>query len=112
MRNIHAVLFALAVSAAGCSSSVSTSTSPPAGPDSSTLTGTWAGDLSLTGTTAKMSWTLTQAGSNVTGRALVLLPNGTVLLNGAFSGTFSGAVLSYTIDISAGGIPSQPACTG
>ena len=34
------------------------------------------------------------------------------VLNGALSGTVSGSTLTYTIDARAGGIPSEPGCTG
>ncbi|MEP7310840.1 MAG: hypothetical protein ABJA98_35535 [Acidobacteriota bacterium] len=78
----------------------------------STLTGTWSGDLPIQGTAARMTWTLTQADSAVSGPVLVLLPTGTVLLNGALAGTLSGSTLTYVIDIGPGAIPSQPSCTG
>ena len=59
-----------------------------------------------------MTWTLTQNGSSVSGPALVLLPTGTVLMNGVLTGTLSGTQLTYTIRVSAGGIPTEPNCTG
>jgi hypothetical protein len=77
-----------------------------------TLTGTWSGDLSLQGVTTRMMWTLTQTDASVAGPVLVLLPTGTVLLNGMLAGTVSGSTLTYTIDIGAGAIPAQPTCTG
>lgn len=81
-------------------------------PSSPVLTGTWSGDLVLQGTTARMTWTLTQNGGSVIGSVLVALPNGVVLLNGTLSGTLSGTTLTYTIAVPPEGIPSQPACTG
>jgi hypothetical protein len=86
--------------------------SSPTQPTPTTLTGTWSGDLSLSGVTARMTWTLTQTNASVSGPVLVLLSSGTVLLNGALSGTLSGSTLTYVINIGAGGIPSQPACVG
>ena len=59
-----------------------------------------------------MTWTVTQTNNSVTGPVLVQLPNGVVLLNGALSGNLSGSVLTYTIAVSAGGIPTYPSCTG
>jgi hypothetical protein len=61
-----------------------------------------------------MTWTLTQAsgGATVTGPMLLVLPSGTVLLNGALTGTLSGTTLTFVINVAAGGIPSQPSCTG
>jgi hypothetical protein len=104
-------ILACLVSAPACDSS--SSTMPP--PQSTDLTGTWAGDLalqSLQGITARMTWTLTQNNNAVAGSVLVSLPNGTVLLNGTLSGTLSGSTLTYVIVVSPGGIPSQPACAG
>jgi 2-keto-4-pentenoate hydratase/2-oxohepta-3-ene-1,7-dioic acid hydratase in catechol pathway len=101
--------------ASACSSS--SSTAPPQ-PQPLNLTGTWSGDLVLQGTTARMTWALTQTNSAVTGSALISLPSGTVLLNGALSGTLSGlsglsgSTLAYTIVVSPGGIPTRPTCSG
>jgi hypothetical protein len=96
-------------------SSACVSLTAPASPSTATpsdLGGTWSGDLNLQGTTARMNWTLTQNGTSVAGPVLVLLPTGIVLLNGSLSGTLSGSRLVYSIAVSPGGIPSQPACTG
>jgi hypothetical protein len=99
----------LALTTASCSVESTTT-----GPTSNVinLAGTWAGDLAVQGTTARMTWTLTQSGSSVSGPVLVMLPNGIVLLNGALSGTINGNSLTYTINVASGGIPSQPGCTG
>ena len=94
-----------------CSSTTTTAPTPPPTANT-TLNGVWSGDLSLQGITARMTWTLTQAGSAVTGPVLVVLPTGTVLLNGALTGTVSGSTLNYTINIGSGAIPSQPNCVG
>jgi len=59
-----------------------------------------------------MTWTLTQDTTQVSGPALVLLPSGTVLLNGSLSGTLNGTTLDYTITVAPGGIPAQPPCAG
>jgi hypothetical protein len=59
-----------------------------------------------------MTWTLSQNGSAVFGPVLVLLPSGIVLMNGTFAGSLAGNVVSYTITVPAGGIPSNPSCTG
>ena len=67
-------------------------------PPTSTLTGKWSGDLSINGTPTRMTWTLTEDATRVNGEVLVLLPNGTVLLNGVLSGTLTGTTLSYTTD--------------
>ena len=77
-----------------------------------TLAGRWSGDLLLNTIPARMTWTLTQDTTQVGGPALVLLPSGTVLLNGLVSGTLNGTTLDYTITVAPGGIPALPSCTG
>jgi hypothetical protein len=106
MRWTLAVVLAAALFA-GCSDS---SPGAPSGPPN--VSGTWAGDLTIQGSTSRMTWTLSQTGAGVSGPVLVLLPNGIVLLNGTLAGTMAGSVLTYTINVAAGAIPSQPACTG
>ncbi len=59
-----------------------------------------------------MTWTAAQTGTSVTAPVLVAQPNGVVLLNGTLSGTLSGTVLTYTIRVGAGGIPTEPSCSG
>ena len=59
-----------------------------------------------------MVWTLTQTGTAVSGPVILVLPTGTVLLNGALTGTFNGSALTYAIAVNAGGIPAQPQCVG
>lgn len=109
MRFRWAGLLLVLMTAFACSSHNST----PAAPSNAiNLTGTWSGDLVLQGTTRRMTWTLTQSGTTVTGPVLVLEPNGVVLLNGTLNGTLSGSTMQYTIGVAAGGIPSQPSCTG
>lgn len=93
--------------AAGCSSN-STSPSPPP----LNVTGTWVGTVTFEGISARMTWVLTQTGPNVTGPATVAIPDGTVLLNGALTGTLTGTSLDYTIAVANGGIPQKPACAG
>jgi hypothetical protein len=93
--------------AVGCSGS-STTPSPPA----IDLDGVWAGNVTVLGMTARMTWTLTQTNTNVTGPALLGLSNGAVLLNGSLTGSLSASTLTFTIAVGPGGIPSQPSCTG
>ena len=87
---------------------------PPTSPSAQTLnlSGNWAGDLPVQDSLARMTWTVTQNNNTVTGPVLIVLPTGVVLLNGALSGTLSGSTLNYTIDVTPGGIPSEPACSG
>lgn len=96
----------------GCSGG--TSNNSPTSPSTINLTGAWSGDFMVQDSTARMTWTLTQVnGSNtVAGPVVLVLPSGTVLLNGALAGTLSGSTLTFIITVVAGGIPSQPSCTG
>src|SRR5436853_4015324 len=81
-------------------SACNTSNSPSSpSPATLNLTGTWTGNLSLMGTSARMTWTLTQTGTSVTGPVLVALPTGVVLMNGSLTGTLSGSSLPYNITI-------------
>jgi hypothetical protein len=108
MRCYRILLLLALVATAGCGSTESPSA--PSSPVS--FSGNWAGDLAFQGTTARMTWTLAQNGASVTGPVLIVLPSGVVLLNGTLSGTVSGSTLTYSIDVRAGGIPSEPGCTG
>jgi len=76
------------------------------------LTATWAGPITIDGTDARMTWTLTQVNQAVTGPVTVLLPTGTVLMNGFLAGTLSGMTLPYTISVGNGGVPTRPTCAG
>ena len=96
----------------GCMTACTIETTTTQPTPAQTLTGNWSGDLPIQGAAARMTWTLTQTDSAVTGPVLVLLPTGTVLLNGALAGTLSGSTLTYVINIGPGAIPSQPSCTG
>ena len=107
MRRAWLLVAALTL-VAGCSEK------SPEAPSSSipNVTGTWTGDLTIEGVTGRMTWTLTQSGTSVSGPVLVSLPSGTVLLNGTLTGTLTGTSLPYTINITAGGVPTRPSCTG
>jgi len=101
--------FAVAVAGVGCGDK-STPTTPA--PTQLDVSGRWAGDLTVQGVSGRMTWTLTQTNTSVTGPVLVSLPSGTVLLNGFLTGTLTGTSLSYTIAVGPGGIPNQPTCGG
>lgn len=105
------VVAAAIACASACGDKTSTATAPSA-PTALSLAGMWTGDLVLQATSTRMTWTLSQVGTGVTGSVLVGLPNGTVLLNGSLNGTITGSTLAYTIAVQPGGIPSQPTCTG
>jgi hypothetical protein len=109
MRTICAALMIVALLfAPACDDDTPTDPSEPA----LNLTGTWRGAITVNNTPAQMTWTLTQTNASVTGPALVALSSGTVLMNGALTGTLSGMTLTYTIAVPAGGIPLQPSCSG
>jgi len=107
-RRLLATLLCI-VAAWGCNDS---SPNNPAAVTQATLTGRWTGDLIVQGVTGRMTWTLSQTGTSVTGPVTIGLPNGVVLLNGTLSGTLTGTSLDYTIAVAASGVPDQPACTG
>lgn len=109
MRRIVLKIVSALLVAGSVACSHSTTAPAPAVLD---VSGRWTGTFDAQGMTAVVTWTLTQSGAAVTGPALLGLSNGLVLLNGTLNGTVSGSTLTYTIDVSPGGIPTQPACTG
>jgi hypothetical protein len=76
------------------------------------LTGTWRGTISVGNTPASMTWTLTDTAGSITGPVLIGLSTGTVVLNGSLTGTLTGTALAYIVSVPAGGVPSQPGCSG
>lgn len=108
LKPLAALCLACTLALAACSndSSPSTPTQP------TNVAGTWVGNVTVAGTSARMTWTLSQTGTTVNGPVLLGLANGTVLLNGALTGTISGNSLTYSIAVAPGGIPLQPACSG
>src|SRR5262249_47885771 len=110
MRSARWLLLALVIVEAACGSS--SGTTGPTQPSRVDVTGTWSGNLTLQGTTARMIWTAVQTTDALSGSVVVVLPSGTVLLNGVLSGTVAGSAVTYTIGVNPGGIPTQPACTG
>src|SRR5207253_1387653 len=98
--------------AVACGDDATPTTPPATQPAPLNVAGTWSGSLVIEGTTARMTWTLTQSGASVTGPVLVALPSGTVLANAALSGTVTTSTLTYTIAVPPGGIPAQPSCSG
>ena len=109
MRHLLVPILVVVLASVACSSTTSPITPTPA---PLSLSGTWTGDLSVLGTLTRTTWTISQTNNSVTGSALVLLPSGVVLLNGQFAGTLAGSVLTYTITVPPGGIPTNPGCTG
>jgi hypothetical protein len=109
---MHRTLLLLCLCLAVSSACGDTAPTTPTTPQSTDLSGTWSGGLTVGAETARMTWTLTQSNGGVTGPVLVALSTGVVLLNGALTGTLAGSVLTYTITVSAGGIPTQPQCVG
>jgi len=108
-RGVLAVCLCLILGLPACSDN---SPATPTTPQPLDLSGTWRGDITVSGASARMTWTLTQSSGSVSGPVLVALPDGIVLLNGSLTGTIAGSTLTYTIAVAAGGIPAQPQCTG
>jgi hypothetical protein len=107
-RGVLALIVSVALAPACSNQSPATPTTGPR----LNLSGTWVGTLVVEGATARMTWTLSQLNTDVTGPVLVTLPSGVVLLNGSLTGTVAGSVLTYTIVVAPGGIPRQPGCAG
>src|SRR5947209_18826395 len=66
------------------------------------LTGTWVTPIIVEDATARMTWVLTQVNDVVSRLVTVLLPSGTVLLNGFLTGTLTDSSLVYTVSVGAG----------
>src|SRR5437868_12515497 len=112
-RALAAIAFCL-LAAGACSDSTPAAPTPA---PTMTVDGTWQTDVTVSGQTARMTWVLTQSGPTASGPVTVTLPSGIVLMNGVLTGTVSNATataatLAYTIAVGAGGIPSQPTCSG
>jgi hypothetical protein len=105
---VGGVLLSVVFTVSACSDN--SPTTPAAAPLS--LTGNWATTITFADISARMTWQLTQTGTNVSGPVLVSVPSGTVLLNGFLNGTLNGSSLDYTITVAPGGIPNQTGCGG
>ena len=108
MRPFRCALIVTALISIGCGDQLPTEPGNPA----TSLTGTWRGNITVGNVSAVMTWTLTQAGSSVTGPVLIALPTGLVLMNGTVSGTVSGNNFPFTLTVPPGGIVTQPGCSG
>lgn len=109
MRTIRTAFLIVALFfAPGCDDDTPTRPSDPP----LNISGTWRGAITVDNTPAQMTWTLTHTSASVSGPVVVALASGTVLLNGALTGTLTGMTLTYTIAVPAGGIPLQPSCSG
>ena len=97
---------------AAATACTSSSSSTPTTPTALDLTGTWATNITIAGISGRMTWALTQSGTNVTGPVTATVPTGTVLLNGFLTGTLTGSSLAYSIAVAPGGLPLQPSCAG
>jgi hypothetical protein len=86
---------------------------PPNGPDPlpPDLTGTWTGPASDSSGPGTMTWTLTKSSSGASGQAVTRTPLGSVVLTGTVAITQSGTSANWTIDVPAGGVLGEPACT-
>ncbi len=102
----------LAILAAGCGDDNDSPLDPTPTPQVLNLAGTWRADVNIPNTPARMVWVLSQSGTAVSGQVTLGLQTGTVVLNGALTGTASATSLTYTIAVAPGGIPMNPTCTG
>src|SRR5580765_8928553 len=112
-RAFSMILLCWAIVLATLGMACSSDSQPPMAPSQTTdVSGTWAGNVIDAGTTARMTWTLSETGTAVTGPVLLGLSSGIVLMNGFLTGTVSGTTLTYSISVGPGGIPLQPSCAG
>jgi hypothetical protein len=107
MRRTSKVALVLATWATlwGCGGSSPTSPSQPQ------VAGVWAGDLVTVLGTQRVTWTLTQSDASVTG-PVVVAASGIPVISGTLMGTVSNSTLSYSVNIPAGGVVTNPTCTG
>src|SRR5687768_3539699 len=108
MRPFLCALIVTALVSIACGDQMPTEPTTP----TTSLTGTWRGNITVSNVSAVMTWTLTQTGSSVTGPVLIALPTGLVLMNGTVSGTVSGNSFPFTLTVPPGGIVTQPGCSG
>jgi len=102
----------LLTAAIACNDDSPSNPTPTPTPTGTNVAGTWTGSITVAGQTARMTWTLSQSNTTVTGPAVINLATGTVLLNGSLNGTMTGNTLAFTISVAPGGIPTQPTCVG
>jgi hypothetical protein len=115
---LHALATALAATAAGCSSSPAAPQGPPAVSLPINLAGAWSGTGSDAKGAERLSWTLTQAGSDVAGPVQMtpLNQDGSCaschkLKKGTVAGTLSGTKLMLKLSFPAGGDDVTPLCS-
>jgi hypothetical protein len=108
MRLLQCVLILASLIATACGDEMPTEPTNP----TTDLTGIWRGNITVTNVSAIMTWTLAQTGTSVNGPVVIALPTGVVLMNGTVTGTLSGTSLGFTVTVPAGGIVSQPGCSG
>jgi hypothetical protein len=105
----RACLSVFLLAAMACGSS--TTTSPTSTTPAVNLTGTYSGNASDSSGPGRMTWVLTQSGTNVSGTMTGATPLGTVQFRGNISGALSGTTLTFTISIPQGGVSAFPNCT-
>lgn len=89
--------------AVGCNRGTSGSPTQPSPPSPANVAGTWSGSASDSTGSGQMTWTLTQAGSTMTGAVTLVDAASAVRGAGTISGDISGADLTFTLKIPAGG---------
>jgi hypothetical protein len=105
-------------SPAAATATAPTTTSTPAGAPAGNLSGTWTGTGNDAQGPETFQWTVTQAGTAVTGTAILNSANPTdgtcgschKQKSGTLSGTMSGGALTLTLQFPAGGNDVTPLC--
>lgn len=106
-----ALLVTLSVSCGGSGSSNPTPTPTTPTPPTIALGGTYSGSVSDSTGPGRMTWTISQAGTSLSGPVTATTELGTVSFTGTLSGTLSGTSLSFTINVPAGSISGLPSCS-
>jgi len=108
MRVTRCALLLAAILSTACGDELPTEPTDPG----TSLTGVWRGNITVNNVSTTMTWTLTQTGTSVAGPVVIAAPTGVVLMNGTVAGTVSGTTVGFTVTVPAGGIVSQPGCSG
>ncbi len=98
-----ALLAALLASACGGSSSPAAPSAPPSTGNVSSMTGSWTGTSADSTGPEKMSWTVNQDGSTMTGTMSLADTGRGMMGNGTMRGTVNGGTVSFHMDVPDGG---------
>jgi hypothetical protein len=102
-----AILVGLVVSACGMNSSAPMSPSMSMPASTANVTGSWSGTSADTLGSDRMTWTVTQTGSAMSGTMDVSDTNRNMTGSGTMTGTMNGSTLTFHMSVPAGGFGGQ-----